>query len=468
MKPRSVRAYLKKSILKQSVLGFAAMGIISVTASFFLARYKMGSDLQEVANAAAKSFRSRILEGDIKSSEAQIHDLLQLKGNEDFFILGKDFGRLYKPVVSEHPNINKCENIGLTCFDGYTGPARILQPIYFDSNGENLFGYLYISKRIHIDWIFVFVVFSIFCMGYLTLLLGLNRVTKSSLEKLGHEIEDWATRLKNNPKDAAPMQAAPFSELEPLRESLAGLNTQIQNFEKEAGSKAKLTLLRGIAHDILTPVSQLQMNFAVLENQLKTNPDTQDVLEEISDSLRRASTIATQVKLLNSEPQSLSHADLKSVTLHEIESLKKVPDITEKSIHLDHRSEVQGEIITPLTQVEISRILMNLVKNAAHASSVQSKIFIEISCKQNKASLSVTDQGTGIPFHLQNLVFEPEFTTKPSTGTGLGLSVVRHICEQRGGIVQLDSTPNRGTKITVEVPLLSNQKSLIQGGHHAT
>lgn len=111
---------------------------------------------------------------------------------------------------------------------------------------------------------------------------------------------------------------------------------------------------------------------------------------------------------------------------------------------------------------------MNLVKNAAHASGVQSKIFIEISCKQNKAYLSVADQGTGIPFHLQNLVFEPEFTTKPSAGTGLGLSVVRHICEQRGGTVQLDSTPNRGTKITVEVPLLSNKKFLNQGGHHAT
>lgn len=468
MKPRSVRAYLKKSILRQSLVGFAAMGIISVTASFFLARYKMGSDLQEVANAAAKSFRSRILEGDIKSSEAQIHDLLQLKENEDFFILGKDFGRLYKPVMSQQPNIQKCENIGLTCFDGYTGPARILQPIYFDSNGENLFGYLYISKKIHIDWIFVFVVFSIFCMGYLTLLLGLNRVTESSLEKLGHEIEDWALRLKNNPKDAAPLQEAPFSELEPLRNSLAGLNSQIQIFEKEASNKAKLTLLRGIAHDILTPVSQLQMNFAVLENQLKENPETQEVLMEISDSLRRASTIATQVKLLNSEQQSLPLADLKTVVAHEVESLKKIPEIVENSIQLDFKSDSHGEIITPLSQVEISRILINLVKNAAHASHAQSKIEVQVSRIDNQASLSVKDYGAGIPFHLQNLVFEPEFTTKPSTGTGLGLSVVRHISEQRGGSVQLESTPSKGTKITIQVPLIANQYSSFHGGLHAT
>lgn len=467
MKARSVRAYLKKSILRQSAIGFAVMGFISITVSFFLARYKMASDLQEVANAAAKSFRSRILEGDIRSSEAQIHDLLQLKANEDFFILGKDFGRLYKPTLSQEAQVNKCENIGLTCFDGYTGPARIFQPIYFDSNHQNLFGYLYISKRIHIDWIFVIIVFAIFSLGYLTLLFGLSRVTKVSLEKLGNEIEDWALRLKSNPKDAAPLKAVPFAELEPLKESLEGLNAQITKFEKEAGHKAKLTLLRGIAHDILTPVSQLQMNFAVLENQLKLNSDTQELLSEISDSLKRASTIATQVKLLNSDYQNLPCVDLNGIALNEVESLKKVSDISEKSIELNLNSKIKGEFLTPLSQVEVSRILLNLVKNASHASKPGSRIDVEIEKADDNAVITVADYGCGIPFHLQNLVFEPEFTTKPSTGTGLGLSVVKHISEQRGGTVYLDSVPNKGTKITIKVPLMNNQ-IFNQGGSHAT
>lgn len=467
MKTRSVKAYLEKSILKQSIIGFAVMGTISITVSFFLARYKMATDLQEIASASAKSFRSRILEGDIRSSEIQIHDLLQLKASEEFLILGKDFSRLYKPALSQEVQVNRCENIGLTCFDGYTGPARIFQPIYFDNNGENLFGYLYISKRIHIDWVFVTIVFLIFSLGYLTLLFGLRRVTKSSLEELGREIEEWSLRLKSNPKDAIPLKTVPFSELEPLKESLEGLNAQITKFEKEAGHKAKLTLLRGIAHDILTPVSQLQMNFAVLENQLKNNDNTHELMTEISDSLNRASTIATQVKLLHSDYQDLPWADLNSIALNEVESLKKISDISEKSIELNFKSNSTGEFQTPLSQVEVSRILLNLVKNASHASKLGSKIDIEIGQIESDAFIKVTDFGCGIPFHLQNLIFEPEFTTKPSTGTGLGLSVVRHISEQRNGSIHLESKPHKGTQITVRVPL-KNDPNFSQGGLHAT
>lgn len=466
MKTRSVRAYLEKSILKQSLIGFTVMAAISIAVSFFLARYKMASDLQEIAGASAKSFRSRILEGDIRSSEIQIHDLLQLKENEEFWILGKTFERIYKPALSQEIQVIRCESIGLTCFDGYTGPARILQPIYFDLNGENLFGYLYISKDIQIDWIFVAMVFLIFSMGYSALLFGLNSVAKTSLEELGREIEDWSLRLKNNPKDAAPLKTVPFSELEPLKESLDGLNAQITKFEKEAGHKAKLTLLRGIAHDILTPVAQLKMNFAVLENQLKDNASTQELMTEMSDSLKRASTIATQVKLLNSDYQSLPLADLNSIAKNEVENLKKTADVTDKLIKLNFKTQMNDECLTPLSQVEVSRILLNLIKNACHASTNGSNINIEIGKANNNAFIKVTDFGSGIPFHLQNLVFEPEFTTKPSTGTGLGLSVVRHISEQRNGSVHLDSKPNKGTQITVSIPLRYDHA--IQGGSHAT
>lgn len=467
METQSVKAYVEKSILKQSLIGFTAMGAISIIVSFFLARYKMSTDLNEIATASAKSFRSRILEGDIRSSEVQIHDLLQLKENEEFAILGKDFARLYKPVLSQDVDVNRCETVGLPCFDGYTNSARIFQPIYFDDENQNLFGYLYISKKVQIDWVFVTMIFFIFSLGYLTLLLGLNRVTKASLGDLGREIESWSNRLNNNPKNASPLNAVPFSELLPLKESLDGLNAQIAKFEKEAGHKAKLTLLRGIAHDILTPVSQLQMNFAVLENRLKVDGDTRDLMDEMSEAIRRASSIATQVKLLNSDYKNLPWSDLNEIAGSEIENLKKISDVSEKSIELNFKKHIGGELLTPLSQVEVSRILLNLVKNASHASRDNYKINIEIGQSDGDAFIKVTDFGCGIPFHLQGLVFEPEFTTKPSTGTGLGLSIVKHISEQRNGYVRLESEPNKGTQITVTIPL-NKDESFFQRGPHAT
>jgi signal transduction histidine kinase len=72
----------------------------------------------------------------------------------------------------------------------------------------------------------------------------------------------------------------------------------------------------------------------------------------------------------------------------------------------------------------------------------------------------VADSGEGIPKHLHKKIFEPDFTTKPATGTGLGLFVVKHICEQREGFIELESGPTRGTKISIHVPDS-------QGGTHA-
>lgn len=70
--------------------------------------------------------------------------------------------------------------------------------------------------------------------------------------------------------------------------------------------------------------------------------------------------------------------------------------------------------------------------------------------------ISVKDQGHGIPIEIQSMVFQPEFTSKPGTGTGLGLSVVKHISESRGGSVQLQSS-TLGTVVDVIFPVYLNE-----------
>jgi len=67
--------------------------------------------------------------------------------------------------------------------------------------------------------------------------------------------------------------------------------------------------------------------------------------------------------------------------------------------------------------------------------------------------VQVIDRGTGIPSEVQRRVFEPFFTTKgPDRGTGLGLSVTQGIVEEIGGILELESEPGKGTKVTMSLP----------------
>jgi signal transduction histidine kinase len=461
-KTPTVKAYLQRNILKQSAFGFVAMVLISVTVSFFLSRYKMATDLQKSATAAAEAFRSRILEGDIKAVENQIHDVLGLGTGEQAFILNREFKHIYKSTGVEQQSISHCEPIGIPCFDSYTGPGQLLLPIYFDSKKENLFGFLYLSKSVQIDWIYVFIVFSIFSIGYVALLFGLTNVTRASSGKLASEVEEWALRLKRNPKDKNPLSEAPFAELSPLKEAIEGLTEQIEVYEDKAGQRAKMLVLRGIAHDLLSPVSQVQLYIATLEKQLHLDPSAEETLAEIKDSLQKVSMVASQVKALNESSDAAENIDLTATTKIEVASLQKSERIADKKIQLDLSLEKDDELLAPLSRAEVARILQNLVENAADASAPGARIQIALSSQGGKSLLSVRDTGHGIPVHLQGRVFEPDFTSKPSTGTGLGLFIVKHICEQKNGSVELSSVPDEGTTVTVSIPSVTEA-----GGLHA-
>lgn len=476
MKTRSVKLYLEKQILKQSLIGFLLMLIISVVITFFLARFKMATDLQDIAASTAKSFRSRILEGDIKASENQISELLQLKPKEEFSILDPNFKRIYrsrtadldlKSSATNQNDKNKtnqvCPSMGLTCFNGYFGPASILFPIYFDSEKQNLFGYLFIVRQLQFDWVFVLIVFLIFGSGYMVQLFSLGKITKKSLNQLGQEIELWSLRLSGNPKDRTPLSKAPFSELIPLKEAIEGLNTQIEKFENDASQKAKLMVLRGIAHDILEPVSQMQMGLATLEHYLPDQAVTFEIVKDIEKSVSRVAAIANQVKSLNKVSIDNQVTDLGSEVSEVVRSQSQSKEIINKNCEIQFTNDLSDSVNTQLASVEIQRILQNLIQNAVQASAFDSKICVSLRQEGECSVLTVKDNGCGIPFHLQDKVFEPDFTTKENIGTGLGLSIVKHICEQRGCNIQLESEPHCGTQISIVIPVVKNHNS---GGHH--
>ncbi len=456
----SIKRYLEKAILKQSIVGFLAMILISMVVTFFLSRYKMSVDLQKSAIATSEAFRSRILEGDIKAVENQIHDVLGLGTGEEAFVLNADFQRIYQSPYRVRTKFMPCTPIGETCFTGYTAPGKIFLPIYFDEGRKNLFGYLFISKSLRFDWLYVVLVFSIFAIGYVALLLGLANVTKGSLGKLAGDLESWASRLKENPKDNNPLSEAPFAELTPLKEAIEGLNAQIEQFESKAEDRAKTLLLRGIAHDILSPVAQVQYYLATLEKRFTTDSSSEDILKEIRASLRKVSMIAAQVKSLNEGAEPISSIDLSKAIEEEINLLRKSDDLRNKGITLDYSSGQVAPIPAFMTRAEVGRILQNLVQNAVDASAPGSSVKVSVSQERGWSTFSVTDSGEGIPKQLHKKIFETDFTTKPSTGTGLGLFVVKHICEQREGFIELESEPSRGTKVSIHIPGS-------QGGIHA-
>ena len=64
--------------------------------------------------------------------------------------------------------------------------------------------------------------------------------------------------------------------------------------------------------------------------------------------------------------------------------------------------------------------------------------------------IDVIDDGTGIPAEVKDRIFDPSFTTKTS-GTGLGMPIVKRTVDDYGGTIDLESEPGKGTRVTVRL-----------------
>lgn len=104
----------------------------------------------------------------------------------------------------------------------------------------------------------------------------------------------------------------------------------------------------------------------------------------------------------------------------------------------------------------IQQVVMNLVQNAIDALDGQADGAIRLSVARqgDRAVLTVTDNGPGVPADLGASIFDPFFTTKPvGRGTGLGLSISHKIAEEHGGSLALCDAPQGGASFRLSLPL---------------
>jgi len=101
---------------------------------------------------------------------------------------------------------------------------------------------------------------------------------------------------------------------------------------------------------------------------------------------------------------------------------------------------------------ELRRALINLVTNARQARA--GRVTLSAAAEDGYARLDVVDDGAGIPPEVQARLFDPSFTTKTS-GTGLGLPIVKRIVDDCGGAIEIESLPAGGTRITIRLPIVS-------------
>ena len=104
----------------------------------------------------------------------------------------------------------------------------------------------------------------------------------------------------------------------------------------------------------------------------------------------------------------------------------------------------------------LEQVIINLISNACQATNAPEKpivISAEHLPSSNQISVSVSDQGAGIPPENMKNIFNPFFTTKrESGGTGLGLAIAYSIVKDHGGELKIESAVGKGTVATILLP----------------
>jgi len=233
-----------------------------------------------------------------------------------------------------------------------------------------------------------------------------------------------------------------------------GLERRVQVAEKLA---ALHTLSAGVAHELRNPLSAMDLNLHLLEEELKENGTLAEpgarYLRILDVECRRLSGILDNfMKFARPGSLGLHEVDIKALIDH-IMTLMRF-EAEERQIRLE---QVTDEKLPPVLgdETQISQVLVNVVVNAFHA--MPNGGLCQISAVQRKAEgkrwveITVRDSGVGIAKKQLSHLFEPFYTTKPS-GSGLGLAIAYRIMQDHGGTIQVSSVPGSGTTVVTQFP----------------
>jgi len=116
---------------------------------------------------------------------------------------------------------------------------------------------------------------------------------------------------------------------------------------------------------------------------------------------------------------------------------------------------------------QIKQVFFNIIRNAFQAMPDGGALGIVFSVSSEHIAISFQDTGVGIAPEDFGSIFKPYHTTKPD-GTGLGLMIVQRIIQDHGGQIELVSKPDKGTRLTVFLPLSERRMRLLtRGGESA-
>ena len=249
---------------------------------------------------------------------------------------------------------------------------------------------------------------------------------------------------------------------------VAGIFLTYRNVSKEMNlARQKSDFVANVSHELRTPLALIRLYAETLElGRLSAKEKYQEYFRIIREESERLTALINNILDFSRIDAGRKEYEFQETNLGEL-------------VHstLDsYRFQIQQngfgfeENISPdippvnVDREAIARSLLNLVNNALKYSKDQKHIAVKLYRSNGSVKLEVQDRGIGIAANEQEKIFEKFYRcgdplVHDVKGSGLGLSLVRHIVRAHGGDVLVESVPDKGSKFIIALPLVLTTQS---------
>lgn len=232
---------------------------------------------------------------------------------------------------------------------------------------------------------------------------------------------------------------------------LDALKESADRLAKSERESAWKEMAKQVAHEIKNPLTPMRLNIQHLQRSIMDKPEeiqerlnsfTQVMLEQIDTLARISSEFSNFAKMPRPEMEPLNISDtLKSG----VELYANTPNV-----EVVFRDMTAGNISLDADRKQLVRSISNLIMNAIQAipKEKEGRVVVSLFKEEEKLKITIQDNGKGISVTEKDKIFEPYFTTK-SSGTGLGLAMVKNILHEFGAEISFTSVIGEGTTFLI-------------------
>lgn len=334
-------------------------------------------------------------------------------------------------------------------------PIRQIQTPIINNNG--IVGYVVVAMSLE-DFEIVAILKNILLISFPIIVVLLFLIARffagRSIKPVSTIIDTSSKITKDNLTSRIPLPTNK-DELYILSENINNLLDRIENAiqrEKQFTSDA--------SHELRTPLAVIKGTLEVLIRKPRTSEEYNEKINYCIKEVDRINNLVDQLLLLarfENQKQNIKNEEiyLDALVLDTISNFSN--QLKEKEINI--KTHLQQDCVLKSDSYLIAIIFNNLISNAIKYSKTKGEIFITLQQNRNYLTCEIKDNGVGIAKPDLDKIFNSFFRSNSSNhpeikGTGIGLSIVKRLCDLLEIKISITSEENKGTSVVLQIPII--------------